>query len=378
MGLNLLLFSIGLVISLPVISQGIEIGEKISVSGTVTSVYQWIDMKKGFLDEEKRLKRVDRGSAVIDLKGSIKPFDSGELIFRLSLAKCNGLKRVSPFVLPPNADDLSDDLKNINGHRRDYLLELSYAHKFKLNNNTNLKLQAGIIDSTAFIDDNSYANSEIEQFMNPALVNNPIGNRPTYDLGAVIELESDRFNLRILGMHSKNDIRRYFNLLVGQVSYKIETSFGEGNYRVYAYTTDKRFSGWDNKIDRAIRGIGVSFDQELIKETFGAFFRAAIQDSKVNTDYSGMVSLGFNLSGRVWGRKDDEIGVGYAYLKSGSQNPELKESHVFESYIKFRLLNYRKLSLDFTVDYQHLRDSKKIPFETISGDIFGFRLNFNF
>ncbi|MEJ5227499.1 carbohydrate porin [Thermodesulfovibrio sp.] len=367
-----------LLLLFPLSVHAVDITDNLSVSGTATTVYQWLNLTKGYTDEENGTKKKDRGSAVIDFNVSFKPYEQGELFLRASFAKGDGLKAVSPFVLSPNADDLLHDLKNINGHSRDHLLELWYAHKFELQKEMSLRIQGGIIDSTAFIDDNAYANSEIQQFMNSALVNNPIANRPTYDAGAVIEFEWDKFHLRVLGMRSKNDIERKFNIAVVQAGYKLDTELGEGNYRIYAYTTDRKFPDWDGDVNKALKGVGVSFDQQLIKDTLGAFFRAGWQDDSVKTDYHRMFSFGMNLNGIIWGRKGDEIGLGYAYLKSPSKNEELKHSQVFESYIKFRLFCYKTLSSDITFDYQYIRDRARESRDTKAGNVYGIRLNFSF
>jgi len=76
----------------------------------------------------------------------------------------------------------------------------------------------------------------------------------------------------------------------------------------------------------------------------GAFFRAGWQDDSAQIDYNKMVSFGLNLNGSVWGKKDDEVGIGYAYLKSPSK-AQLKRTNVFESYVKFKLFSYNVLKL---------------------------------
>lgn len=369
-----LLFSLFL---FPLSSYALELRDNMSVSGTVTGVYQWLKFTKGYVDEVDSKKK-DRGSSVIDFNVSYKPNEEGMFFLRASFAKGNGLKEVSPFILSPNSDDLSGDLKNINGHKRDHLLELWYGHKFEIREDMYLKIQGGIIDSTAFIDENVYANSEINQFMNAALVNNPIANRPTYDLGAVIEIEWDRFYFRLLGMGSKNDYDRNFKILVAQTGYKLDTVLGEGNYRIYGYTTDRKFQSWDGERNKALKGVGVSIDQQVIKDTLGVFLRAGWQDDSVKKDFSRILSLGLNINGIIWGRKDDEIGLGYAYLKSPSENRELKNSQVFEAYLKFQLFAHKTFSSDITFDYQYIRDRAKVSENTKAGNVFGTRLNLNF
>lgn len=367
---------------LPLSVYAVDITDNLSVSGTATTVYQWLKMTKGYVDEENKNKKKDRGSAVIDFNVSFKPYEQGELFLRASFAKKDGLKAVNPFVLSPNADDLFHDLKNINGHSRDHLLELWYAHKFELQKEVSLRLQAGIIDSTAFIDDNVYAADELHKFMNEVFVHNPLANLPSYDPGVGVEFEWDKFHLRVLGMRSKNENEemesRNYSWFGAQVGYKVNTSFGEGNYRIYAYTTNKRFANWDADSYKALKGVGLSFDQELIKEILGAFFRVGWQSDSSRIDYNRMYSLGLNINGSVWGRKADELGVGYAYLKSPSKNDKLKHSQVFESYVKFQLFSYKTLSSDITFDYQYIRDRARESGNTIAGNVYGVRLNFSF
>lgn len=363
---------------LPSSSFALDITDKLSVSGTATKVYQWLKMTKGYVDDHTQTKSKDRGSAVIDLNLSFRPYEEGEFFLRASFAKRDGLKAVSPFILSPNADDLFHDLKDLNGRNRDHLLELWYAHKVELQKDIFLKFTAGIIDSTAFIDDNEYANDELGQFMNSALVNNPIANLPSYDVGIALEFELNRLNIKVLGMRSKNDIKRNFNFVAVQTGYRVDTPLGEGNYRLYAYTTDKKFLNWENDTYKELRGFGVSFDQQLIKDTLGAFFRAGWQDDSVKIDYYRMFSFGLNLNGDIWGRKDDEVGVGYAYLKSPSKNEEIKHSQIFEGYIKFKLFSYKSLGSDITFDYQHIRDTYRELTNKKAGNIYGIRFNITF
>lgn len=116
----------------------------------------------------------------------------------------------------------------------------------------------------------------------------------------------------------------------------------------------------------------------MIKDTLGAFLRLGWQDDSVKTEYHRMLSFGVNLNGSVWGRKDDEIGLGYAYLKSPLKNNELKNSQIFEAYLKFILFSYKSLSADITFDYQYILDRAKVAENTRAGNVFETRLNFNF
>jgi len=367
-----------LILILPISGFAADITEKLSISGTETTVYQWLDKSRGDVPNK------DRGSTVIDFNVSFRPTDNDEFFIRASFAKGSGFHSESslyPFTLNPNADDLFVDSHNINGHSRDHLQELWYAHKFNIKEDISLKLTAGIIDSTAFIDDNAYAADEITQFMNEAFVHNPLANLPSYDAGVAAEFETGDFHIKAVGMNSKNDYDRDYNYFALQLGYKFDTEIGEGNYRIYGFTTNKKFDKWQKSEDErlnkgSLKGIGSSFDQQLIKDVLGAFFRAGWQDDSAQIDYNKMVSFGLNLNGSVWGRKDDEVGIGYAYLKSPSK-AQLKKTNVFESYVKFKLFSYNVLNSDITLDYQYIQD--KYPQEkTNAGHIYGLRFNVSF
>lgn len=348
-----------------------DITDWLSISGSATGVYQWLNKAQGDVENK------DRGSAVIDFNVSVKPIENGEIFLRTSFARGSGLKDINPFILSPNTDDLFINLKNINGHSRDHLLELWYSQKFPIEKEISLKLTAGIIDSTAFIDDNVYAGDELQQFMNEALVHNPLANLPSYDAGVAVEFEWDKLNIKAVGMRSKNDYEKHYGYYALQIGYKLETELGEGNYRIYGFTTDRKFENWDADAYKSLKGIGVSFDQQIIKDKLGAFFRAGWQDDSAVIDYNRMISFGLNLNGSVWGRKDDEIGVGYAYLKSPSKNPELSRSQVIESYVKFKLFSYKAISSDITLDYQYIQDKTREE-GSKAGHIYGVRFNLNF
>ncbi|MCS7204037.1 MAG: hypothetical protein NZ809_06295, partial [Thermodesulfovibrio sp.] len=85
--------------------------------------------------------------------------------------------------------------------------------------------------STAFIDDNNYAGDEVSQFMNEALVHNPLANLPSYDGGVAVEFEWNKFHLRLVGMNSKNENedmdRKRYNWFGVQLGYKLETAIGD-------------------------------------------------------------------------------------------------------------------------------------------------------
>jgi hypothetical protein len=143
---------------------------------------------------------------------SFRPTEDDEIFANFGFAAGNGLNEATAFNLDPWAADMKDDVKDINGRNRDYLLTVWYKHTFPLRENNALGLTVGIIDATAYIDENAYANCEYTQFMNQALVNAPNGFAPSYDIGGAAEWEVGSWDVTALGMNvGENDDGNNYN-----------------------------------------------------------------------------------------------------------------------------------------------------------------------
>jgi len=372
-------------VGLPLSVKALEVNEKLSIEANLTGVYQWLKEEQGgFHDEEK-------GSVALDARVSFKPTEVDEFSARASFAKGNGLNKVLErkeiFKLRPSSDDLRDDLHNINNRSRDHLLELWYARTFSLPGNSTLKSTLGILDGTAFIDQNRFANDELTQFMNEAFVNNPLANIISYDYGVAFEFGKGPFGITLLGMTSKTEEhddprfnKKNYNYYSAQISYKLESPLGEGNYRVYGFTTNKRFPDWNDAKKKALKGFGVSIDQDLIKDKLGLFARVGFQDDDAKVDYKSMYSAGLTYKFCLFGKKDFTLGAGYAFLKAPSKNDELKQTKVFETYFSIPIYEKEKLfTSHLTFDWQWMKDKfREEDKKDHSGHIFGVRLNLGF
>ncbi|MEW6001158.1 MAG: carbohydrate porin [Nitrospirota bacterium] len=346
--------------------QAYDLNEKLSIEGTLTGVYQYGDF------DFEGIKDSDRGSAVLDLGVNFHPADKDEFQITLSYAAGNAWNKVGPFSLSLYADDLEADLKNINGRDRDYLLEAWYKHTFALSKNASLAVTGGIIDSTTYIDDNKFANDEVAQFMNETFVNHKNVNLPSYDLGGVIELNISSFSIRALMMNTKfeaeeNDFKNY-DYYALQLGYTLNTSLGEGNYRIYGFTTNDKFPCWDERDEGSLYGYGISADQELSK-IIGVFARFGWQNDKAVIVHDEIYSGGVNINGKLWGREKDEIGLGYAYL-DGADCGDIDNTNAIEAYTKFKISDFS----DVTFDVQYINDNMKHG-EDRDGFIYGIRLN---
>lgn len=358
----LVLIVLGGILTPPQVSSAYEINEKLSLDGTITGVFQYGNFN------EAGVHYPGRGSGIFDAGINFHPTETDEFQLTASYTNQEGLNEVSPFSLAPYADDLKSDLRHINGRDRSFLLEAWYKHTFIVSQEVSLALTGGIIDTTCFIDDNAFANDETAQFMNEVFVNHRTLNLPSYDVGGAAELEISDFTIRAVEMASKNEEGRHYNYHALQLGYRAETPLGEGNYRVYGSLTGKKFQNYDENGHERLIGWGISCDQKL-GEIVGVFTRLGWQDDKAAVDHDSAYSLGLNINGKLWGRQDDEIGVGYAYLK-GADKSDFKHTTAAEAYIKFQLCDFS----DLTFDVQYMQDRVKEESDP-EGFIYGIRMN---
>ena len=105
----------------------LEIFDKISVGGVAAGAYQYqsVDDAPGFDD-------TGRGAFVFQPEIGFALTDADEIFTKFGFAAGNALNdaAVSPFIFAPWAADLEDDVKDINGRNRDYLLAAWYKHTF--------------------------------------------------------------------------------------------------------------------------------------------------------------------------------------------------------------------------------------------------------
>jgi porin len=288
------------------------------------------------------------------------------LFTKIEFAAGNGLNKKSPFNFAPWAAPLEDDVKNINGSDRDYLLTLWYKHTFQFSEDHSLELTGGIIDATDYLDENRYANDEYTQFMNEALVNAPNAFLPSFDVGGAVDWDMGDFEIAAVYMNiTENDDGNNFDYYGAQFEYYLNTSLGEGEYRVLFSYGSKEFLD-PSGLNLQPRFIVIfSFDQEL-GEIIGGWTRFSFQDDKAAVNYTNLYSGGIDISGSLWGRENDNMGIGYAYLDGGNQ--DVDKTQVAEAYVRFVFKEYFALTLDM----QYMRDDLKEA-DGPKGLIFGVR-----
>lgn len=213
-----------------------------------------------------------------------------------------------------------------------YIAELFY----ELSLTEQLSLTVGKIDFAGFFDTSAYANDEVTQFLNGALVNNPTIPFPEYCMGLILSYEiNDRwYVMGGIGDADAEGTKCGFNTTFNSPHhfyYTVESGYntlldsGNGNLE-----GTYRFGMWYDSRPKAYTGAGqektddmgfyASLDQMVTKENdnpedtqgLGAFFRYGYAPDDKN-DMEHFVSFGMQYQGLIDGRDDDILGVGYAH-----------------------------------------------------------------
>ena len=337
--------------------------EKLSVGGVLAGAYQHQNV-----DATPEFNNTGRGAIVLQPEIGFALTDADAIFTKFGFSAGNALNNatVSPFIYSPWAADLEDDVKDINGRNRDYILTAWYKHTFTFSEKNTLGITGGLIDATDYLDENAYANDGFTQFMNEVLGNAANGFAPSYDMGAVAEWEFGQFTLKGVAMSvGENDDGRSYNFYGANMGYTINTKLGEGHYRVNVEWTSKDFNNFAGDNLESKQCVILSFDQQL-GEILGAWIRFGRQDDDAAIICKSLYSGGLDINGKLWRREQDNIGIGYAYLEGGNQ--DLNNAYVVETYVRFLLNEYVAVTAD--LQYQ---DNKMKQGVSPSGFVSGVR-----
>ncbi len=314
-----------------------DVNKKLSITGVVAGAaqYEFLERDDGGQDE-------GGGALVFQPRVDFRPTPRDQLVAKLGFAAGNGLNDDTPFALAPWAADLEDDVKNINGRGRDYLLTAWYKRLFKNEQNQMLSATVGLIDATDYLDQNAYINDEFNQFMNQAFDSEVF--LPSYDIGAAAQWKKDQWSVHGVIMNiGENDDGNNYSFFGMQVAYAIASRLGQGNYRVTLGGTTQEFLNPAGTALERRSGISLSFDQQF-GDVFGGFMRLAWQNEDAAVDFGALYSGGVNISGKAWHRPRDNMGIGYAYVIGG--NTGIDRIQVLEVYARFVPTRHFAVTLD--------------------------------
>jgi hypothetical protein len=323
------------------------------------------------VDQGASISDRTRATAGVDLVIDYQPTIRNQFWSRLRWAQGNALNNTGGLVLAPYGGDVEDDVKDINGHNRDYLLEAWFKHGFVFDPDASLDVTAGLIDASSYIDSNAFAGDETTQFMNEALVLNNLAGIPAYDTGMAFEYRTGRWSARAVTMRTRDEYAGDYYYAATEVGVGQQLPVGEGNYRLFGFTTSSDFEDPNKGKKKPLRGGGISIDQYL-GEWLGVFARIGYQNH-VAVDYERLVSVGVHFDGMAWGRPADSAGIGIARLE-GEDHSSLNHTDVIEAYSRFVFSE----QVDLSFDVQYMRDAYDGSLQNPRVVVLGTRLNLSF
>jgi len=187
--------------------------------------------------------------------------------------------------------------------------------------NDRLDFFVGKLDLTNYFERNVFANDETSQFLNAALVNNPMLKQPANGAGITLRWDAGRdLGFSLGGQTSHDFVEDLLSepFVIGEIDYHA-TFLIEGNYRLWA-----RVSSLETNHKRQMYGGGISIDQ-LLTPQFGVFVRAGLNQIEGISQTFFAASGGLRWVGPLWNRPRDRVGVGYSFQRDMEGDEQITE-----------------------------------------------------
>jgi hypothetical protein len=187
--------------------------------------------------------------------------------------------------------------------------------------NDRLDFFIGKLDLTNYFDRNVFANDETTQFLNAALVNNPMLKQPANGAGVTLRWDAGRDLGFSLGGQTTHDFVEDLlsePFVIGEIDYH-STFLIEGNYRLWV-----RVSSLADNQTQQMYGGGISIDQ-LLTPQLGVFVRAGVNQIESISRTFFAASGGLRWTGPLWNRPRDRVGVGYSFQRDVPGDEQVME-----------------------------------------------------
>lgn len=205
-----------------------------------------------------------------------------------------------------------------------------------------IRFYAGKFSIGDLLDNNAYANSPREQFLNWALMSNSAwdyaANLRGYTVGAGVMLQWDKMSYKLVmaaepKTANANELNYDFGMARGlnaEITRAITIHKRPGNVRLLLYHNEANMGTYRTSINDAAgtiapditltrkygttkNGFGINYDQ-VLTSAVGLFARVGWNDGKAETwaftESDRTLSAGVNLDGKIWHRDPDNIGIG--------------------------------------------------------------------
>ncbi len=311
----------------------------------LTGYYDWHDTST---IAGKTYHSVDGAGGVAQLTFDWTPVEGGSLQGEFRYGQGHGAtkKLVRDDATLGNINQLGSDTTN----RHVQVFSLFYQQQFL---DGQLFAAFGKSEPEAWIDQNSYAGDEFGQFVDQALVADPVLDNedeqmPMVAMGGEIAdgLQAQAVVLASSQGGEKDEFDRPLETpFVGaQLSWTTETFGLRGTYRLVGFTATYQHDKLQGDGKKPGYSAGINVEQQLT-ETIAVFGRAYWHDEEVYT-IPWAFSCGVSADGLIPGRDDDVLGLGAAFLVSDDVvNSGGTETHL-EMYYKLAIGEHLFLTPD--------------------------------
>jgi hypothetical protein len=285
------------------------------------------------------------GTITADIEISKKLNENGEGFISLEVGEGEGLDGTELDTYWTVNGDTSDTTSNVT------LLEAWYEHAF---NNGMIIFTIGKLDMTNYFDGNEIANDATTQFLSGGFVNSIaiefFGNNPGVRLTiSPHEMLDISFGAQSDGWDDLDERSFY----IGEAVIKPKIGKLEGNYRIHAWANQTNHAEIaDSAADQAHNtGYGLSLDQQ-VTDAVTLFVRADYADKELNEN-DFVWSGGVAVSGSLWNRNDDVVGIAYGEANLSNDHADTlanpgDETH-FEAYYSVAVNEHVAISPDVQV-----------------------------
>jgi hypothetical protein len=299
------------------------------------------------------------GSISADLEVSAPLGQNGEAFLLIEAGAGEGLQGDEILSFWGVNDDAGDSNSRLE------VTEAWYEHRFL---DSRLTFTVGKVDLTNYFDGNEVANDETSQFLTTGFVNTIAIEFPDNSPGARLTLSpNELLDFSIAWQDGDGDFEDIFEgpFVIGEADFKPRIKGLQGNYRVYGWLNAQDHQEIKNPLNdnEDGSGAGVSIDQQ-VTDWLTLFGRFGYQDEEVY-EFDIAWSAGLALSGNIWGRDDDVLGIAYGQallsddyedtLRADGVSPD-DEGH-FEAYYNLAINEHISISPDIQVVINALGDS---------------------
>jgi high affinity Mn2+ porin len=280
----------------------------VSISGTLRGAAQW-------LASAATAQGAVFGAGSLDLNAVVRPSDWARVFVDLEGLAGPGPDRVLGTLSRLNLDADRTEGREMKLVLREAWLRLAFQEG-------RVRFSIGKLDVTHYFDRNFFAEDETVQFLDTALLNDPMLKSPPNGPGAALRVSVGDWRYA-LGVHAPDDFDGDLSgmpYVIGELGRRNIVPL-RGHYRLWA-----RVGSVPEDRERVTWGTGLSVDQ-LVTADVGVFVRAGLSRSEGEDLTSRAWSTGVQVTPTWLDRGKDRFGVGYGFQREPAGREEVVETY---------------------------------------------------